>query len=562
VPTSNSCPTCGAGLTLETSPGGLWPACLLSGALEDIASPELDYPLPTHLAPGSTLGPFRIIGVLGKGGMAVVYEAYDSSLERSVALKVLPPEFLHDGSFARRFRQEGRVVARLEHPNIVPIYTSGIDDGIAWMSMRLLAGGSLGGRMQRERPSPEHTVQILRAVADALDYAHARGVIHRDIKPTNILLDQADHVCVADFGLAYMMDFNLRRSTRTLAGTPHYMAPELGLGKDLDHRCDIYSLGVMAYEMLAGEVPFTADSPMAILLKHVNEEPPHPTRAIAAPLFRAVQKALAKDPAERWSSAGAFASAMESGLTGASAPRRGLVARRTALAVGALSIAAVVLVMRQAPRSEPVATTEPVIATPVDAPQSAAVLATPAVTTPSEPPAAVRVDPPRTARPQPAATQVVSGAETATPTATPVNNPVPDPAPTVPPPISALAPSLNTPTIPSTQTAPPAIERPPEVRAAQPSVTADVVIPPRRIRTVAPDYPPVARAAQIAGDVALRATLGVDGKVTDATVLRSVHPLLDQAARRAVLQYGYTPALRNGTAEPATVEITVSFRLE
>src|SRR4029077_14509536 len=131
---------------------------------------------------------------------------------------------------AKRFRQEGRVVARVEHPNVVPIYSSGIDDGIAWMNMRLLTGGSLGAWLQRERPTPQRVVQILRSVADALDYAHTRGVIHRDIKPANILFDGTDHICVADFGLASIMDFNGRQtSTRTIAGTPQYMAPEVGL---------------------------------------------------------------------------------------------------------------------------------------------------------------------------------------------------------------------------------------------------------------------------------------------------------------------------------------------
>src|SRR5262245_29539907 len=175
--------------------------------------------------------------------MATVYEAYDPSLERSIALKVLPPEFLHEQAFARRFRREAKVIARLEHPNIVPIYASGIDEGIPWMSMRLLTGGSLGARLDRSRLPIGQSLQILRKVADALDYAHARGIVHRDIKPTNILLDGPEHVCVADFGLAYIRDFNLQLSrSTTIAGTPHYMAPEHGLGKDIDHRSDIYSV--------------------------------------------------------------------------------------------------------------------------------------------------------------------------------------------------------------------------------------------------------------------------------------------------------------------------------
>src|SRR5262245_26962349 len=220
-----TCPTCGAGLDPDAS-GGLCSACLLAAALD-----PLEEMFDTTLTPGSAVGVFQIAGLLGKGGMATVYEAYDPSLERSIALKVLPPEFLHEPAFARRFRREAKVIARLEHPNIVPIYASGIDDGIPWMSMRLLSGGSLGALLERSRLPVERSLHILRRVADALDYAHARGVVHRDIKPTNILLDDGDHVCVADFGLAYIRDLNphVSRST-TIAGTPHYMAPEHGLG--------------------------------------------------------------------------------------------------------------------------------------------------------------------------------------------------------------------------------------------------------------------------------------------------------------------------------------------
>lgn len=162
--------------------------------------------MSSTLSPGTTVGLFQIVGVLGRGGMATVYEAYDRRLERAVALKVLPPEFLHDGTFAKRFENEARVIAKLEHPNIVPIYASGIDEGIPWMGMRLLAGGNMGKLLENGRPALSFAVQMLRDVADALDYAHARGVVHRDIKPTNILRDGSGRMCVADFGLAQMLE--------------------------------------------------------------------------------------------------------------------------------------------------------------------------------------------------------------------------------------------------------------------------------------------------------------------------------------------------------------------
>ena len=229
--TAPACVNCGRDLIRGAVPSGLCPACLLTAALA--SNPDIDVPedMSSTLAPGTTVGLFQIVGVLGRGGMATVYEAYDRRLERAVALKVLPPEFLHDGTFAKRFEHEARVIAKLEHPNIVPIYASGIDEGIPWMGMRLLAGGNMGTLLENGRPALSFAVQMLKDVADALDYAHARGVVHRDIKPTNILRDGSGRMCVADFGLAQMLEGGpgLTR-TGTLVGTPQYMAPEQVLG--------------------------------------------------------------------------------------------------------------------------------------------------------------------------------------------------------------------------------------------------------------------------------------------------------------------------------------------
>ena len=268
------------------------------------------------IAPGVMLGSHRIVALLGRGGMATVYEAFDTRLERAVALKVLPPQFLHDETFARRFDQEARVIAKLEHPAIVPIYACGTDDGIPWMSMRLLGGGNMGTLLKNAPPDPVKALGILRRVAEALDYAHVRGVVHRDIKPANILFDRDGRACVGDFGLAQMLEGNpVVTRTGTVVGTPHYMAPEQALGNRLDHRCDVYSLGIVAYEMLFGRTPFTGDSPVAVLLKHVNEPLPVPAASrLPDALLRAIQKAAAKDPFERWPSAGAFAEALDTSL--------------------------------------------------------------------------------------------------------------------------------------------------------------------------------------------------------------------------------------------------------
>ncbi len=266
--------------------------------------------------PGSSAGPYRIGEPLGRGGMASVFRAYEPALDRQVALKVLPREFLHDPSFAERFRREAQVVARLEHPNIIPIYAFDIDssEGIPWMAMRLVAGGALSQLIRRERPSVGRTIEILRGVADALDYAHQKGVVHRDVKPQNVLLDEDGRVYLADFGIAKIVEASGGlTATGVITGTPQYMAPEQAMGLKVTHQVDIYALGIVAYEMLTGRVPFTAATSVAILMKHVQEPLPMPPPGTVPPeLLEPVLKCTAKKPEERWPSAGAFVSALES----------------------------------------------------------------------------------------------------------------------------------------------------------------------------------------------------------------------------------------------------------
>ena len=251
--------------------------------------------------------------------MASVFKAYEASLDRYVALKVLPPEFLHDPTFAERFRREAQTIARLEHPQIIPIFAYDIDaeSGVPWMAMRLISGGSLSQRIKRGRLAPSECARILKDVGDALDYAHSAGVIHRDVKPQNVLLDDSGRVYLADFGIAKMVEASAHMTqTGMITGTPQYMAPEQALGKSIDKSIDIYALGIVAYELFTGRVPFSADTPVAVLMKQASEPMPlPPVSEVQEEVTRAILRATAKDPAARWPSASAFARAVTNATT-------------------------------------------------------------------------------------------------------------------------------------------------------------------------------------------------------------------------------------------------------
>ena len=260
---------------------------------------------------------YELEGEIGRGGMSVVYRARDLRLNRSVAIKVLPPDLSHDSAIRARFTREAQTAAQLSHPHIVPIYDVGERDGIAWLVMSMLTGGNLGTLLAHEPRLPiEEARRFLREVADALDYAHQRGVIHRDIKPDNILLDrESGRALVTDFGIAWAMEAASRLTVTGIAvGTPTYMSPEQAVGeRALDGRSDIYSLGVLAYQMLTGRVPFTASNSMAMLLKHVTERPRSimELRPDTPPaLSEAIERALMKSPEDRWPTAGTLRDAL------------------------------------------------------------------------------------------------------------------------------------------------------------------------------------------------------------------------------------------------------------
>src|SRR5205823_6077041 len=256
---------------------------------------------------------------VGRGGMAVVYRATDARLHRTVAIKVLPPDLAFNADVRTRFIREAQTAAQLSHPNIVPIYAVDDKDGgsLSYFVMAFIDGESLGVRLAREGAWPvDRTVRVLRDVADALAYAHARGVVHRDIKPDNILIDRASgRPMVTDFGIARAAAGETRLTVTGVAvGTPAYMSPEQALGeREVDGRSDLYSLGVVAYQMLAGQTPFEASNTPAMLVKHVSELPRRlaELRPDAPPaLADAIDRALAKRADDRWPTAAAFRDAV------------------------------------------------------------------------------------------------------------------------------------------------------------------------------------------------------------------------------------------------------------
>jgi serine/threonine-protein kinase len=267
---------------------------------------------------------YQIEDEIGRGGMAVVYRARDLRLERLVAIKVLPPELALDPALGTRFTREAQTSAQLAHAHIVPIYDVGERDGIAYFVMALVRGGNVAQLLDHQPRRPVDEVRrLLCETADALAYAHLRGIIHRDVKPDNILIDaDSGRAMVTDFGIARAIEGSTRLTmTGAALGTPTYMSPEQAVGeRDLDGRSDLYSLGVLGYQMLAGRPPFAAGNSMALLLKHVSERP----RPIAelrpeAPkaLCEAIERALKKAPEDRWPTAGAFREAL---LQGGDAP--------------------------------------------------------------------------------------------------------------------------------------------------------------------------------------------------------------------------------------------------
>ena len=263
---------------------------------------------------GARLGHYRILSLLGRGGMADVYRAEDERLGREVALKAVPPEFERDAERVERFRREVRAAARLTHPNIVTVYEFGQGEGQHFYTMELMPGGDLKARIRAhpEGMQPEEAREVAAAMARALDYAHRRGFVHRDVKPENILFGEDGSPQLTDFGIARAVSERIRMTATGMSiGSPHYMSPEQARGQLVDGRSDIYSLGVVLYEMLTGRLPFDSADTFEIGLSHINDPVPKLPRKLAdwQPLL---ERLMAKSPEDRYASAAEVAAVLES----------------------------------------------------------------------------------------------------------------------------------------------------------------------------------------------------------------------------------------------------------
>lgn len=266
---------------------------------------------------GRKLGAYDVLEILGQGGMGTVYKGYQPSVGRHVAIKVLPPHPGLDEQYIQRFQLEARTIGNLQHPHILSLYDYGADDDILYLVMAYADGGTLGDMLDAGAVPLETTERMVRQIASALDFAHRRGVIHRDIKPGNILLDSEKNVLLADFGVVKMMSDDTNLTGTSIIGTPAYMSPEQGQGKPVDGRADIYALGVMVFEMLTGKQPFLAETPMMIILQHITEAAPRLQSiqsTLPATLQPVLDQVLAKNPADRYQTATEFAEAFSAAL--------------------------------------------------------------------------------------------------------------------------------------------------------------------------------------------------------------------------------------------------------
>ena len=271
------------------------------------------------LPPGSRLGRYQILEQIGRGGMATVFRAYDPELDRHVAVKVLPSFQAEAPTFVERFRQEAQSIARLNHPNIIQVYDFGEDKGFTFIVMEYVTGGTLA-RHVTHALALEEVLEWVSPIAQALEYAHSQSIVHRDIKPANVLVDENGKPKLSDFGLARMLEGGADLTGKgTILGTPAYMAPEQALGRPADQKSDLYSLSVIVYEMLVGQVPFRGDTPSETLMSHIHRPVPLPSATdprFDARLEAILVRALSKDPDDRYQTANELVQALSSASVG------------------------------------------------------------------------------------------------------------------------------------------------------------------------------------------------------------------------------------------------------
>lgn len=264
---------------------------------------------------GKQIGGYEVQDMIGQGGMATVYRAQQVSMKRAVAIKVLPRQFVEDDTYMQRFNREVEIVARLEHRNIVPVHDYGEYNGLPYIVMRYMPAGSVDDLLASGPLPLEKALRIVEQIAPALDYAHSKGIYHRDLKPSNILMDDNEDAYLTDFGIARIVGEapGATITQQGVVGTPSYMSPEQAQGHALDHRSDIYSLGITLFEMVTGQRPFQSDTPYSIAVMQVTTPPPSPrsiNRTIPVPVEQVILKVLRKSADERYDSALALGTAL------------------------------------------------------------------------------------------------------------------------------------------------------------------------------------------------------------------------------------------------------------
>ena len=301
---TNFCPSCGLDLSATTP----------IAAIRDREGSDKPEKTELDVVREALKDDYEIEGELGRGGMAIVFRARERSLDREVALKVLPFSLSHDKQFEERFQREARTAAKLEHPNIIPIYRVGKSQGVIFFAMKLLKGKSLADVLsERGSLPPEEIRELLKQCAGALGYASHHGIVHRDIKPDNIMYSERGVVVLTDFGIAKAATGTRLTGTGMAIGTPYYMSPEQARAQKVDGRSDLYSLGVVGYQCLAGSVPFDGEDSFSIGYKHIMEEVSEPDLKTAdqRELFVVIRRLMAKDPAERYQNAEELVAALE-----------------------------------------------------------------------------------------------------------------------------------------------------------------------------------------------------------------------------------------------------------